>query len=223
MSSWVQNNKNLTRRSLKGYRMSVKGMCRPICMLSMASDLNYEQAVWTQYESSESLACVHWVITFQVDTCRGKQVAFDLGLFFPKHDCEQRCRGMYHDASKPVLLHSCFLRITRMDMIKVLCLRQDIGFFPVSIVTIHNASCLSLPIHRAIQERNHQPKHSRHQLVLGRVTLSVWAWLMGPVQSLKVPSNQMVVQCEVISTVMSHFNVSYRKLIIICDFISLLV
>jgi len=49
---------------------------------------------------------------------------------------------------------------------------------------------------------------------------------MGPVQSLKVLSNQManmVVQCEVISTVMSHFNVSYRKQIIICDFISLLV
>jgi len=41
--------------------MSVKVMCRPIYMLSMASDLNYEQAVWTQYESSEILACVHWV------------------------------------------------------------------------------------------------------------------------------------------------------------------
>jgi len=46
---------------------------------------------------------------------------------------------------------------------------------------------------------------------------------MGPVQSLNMLSNQMVVQCEVISTVVSHFNVSYRKQIIICDFISLLV
>jgi len=60
-----------------------------------------------------------------------------------------------------------------MDTIKVLCPRQDIGFFPVFIVTIHNASCLTLPIHSAIRERNHQPKHSSHQLLLGRVTLSV--------------------------------------------------
>jgi len=42
--------------------MSVKGMCRPIYMLSMASHLNYEQAVWTQYESSETLlhVCIGW-------------------------------------------------------------------------------------------------------------------------------------------------------------------